>query len=122
MMSQETLSTITAARVLALRKKHGWTQDELAEKANLERKSITRYENGQNIPGGKALHALARVFGVTADYLLGLTDHPYPIPAAESDLSPIELETVQALRRARNDAQRRRLLDALKLFLESETP
>ncbi|MFP4321232.1 MAG: helix-turn-helix domain-containing protein [Anaerolineales bacterium] len=112
---------LTAERILALRRHRGWTQAELADKTGLERKSIIRYETGQNAPGGKAIAALSSVFEVSADYLLGLSHHPKPIPAGDSDLSPIELEAVQALRRARTEEQRRRLLDALNALVPMDS-
>jgi len=109
-------------RIRQLRQQHSWTQNELADRTQLERKSIIRYESGQNVPGGRALTSLARIFGVSTDYLLGLSDDPQPIPADESDLSPIELEVIQALRRARTEDQRRRLLNALKALVPADTP
>jgi transcriptional regulator with XRE-family HTH domain len=112
----------TAERILELRHQQGWTQAELARLTDLERKSIIRYENGQNIPGGRALTALASVFGVTTDYLLGLSEHPLPIPANESELSPLELEALQAFRRARTQDERVRLLNALKALFPADSP
>jgi transcriptional regulator with XRE-family HTH domain len=114
-------NTVTANRIHELRLQNGWTQQELADKTALERKSIIRYENGQNIPGGRALTALAQIFGVTADYLLGLSDDPHAIPASESDLTAIELEAIQALRRAGTEDQRRRLLNALKALVPPDS-
>lgn len=118
----QTTQSITAERILKLRQQQGWTQQELAEKAELERKSILRYENGQNAPNGRALIALASVFGVTADYLLGISDDPYPIAASDADLSPLEREAVQAFRRATSPDQRERLLAALNALVPSDTP
>jgi transcriptional regulator with XRE-family HTH domain len=112
----------TAERIYALRIQRGWTQSELAQMTDLERKSIIRYENGQNIPGGKALAALARVFEVTTDYLLGISDNPHAIPSSTSDLSTLELEAIEALRRAQTEDQRRRLINALKALVPTELP
>ncbi|NJL96201.1 MAG: helix-turn-helix transcriptional regulator [Anaerolineae bacterium] len=109
-----------AERIRKLRLQNGWTQTELAERSDLERKSIIRYENGQNIPGGKALASLAKVFSVTTDYLLGLSDEPQPIPASESALSAVELEAIQVLRRARSDEHRARLVNALNALIPDE--
>lgn len=103
---------VTAERIRELRIENHLTQLELAQRADLERKAISRYESGLNIPGGRALAKLAEIFGVSADYLLGLVDDRGP--ASMSDLSPLEREAVLALRLARSDDQRRRLLDALK--------
>ena len=113
---------VIGKRIKALRRSRNWTQTELAERSNLERKSIIRYENGQNIPGGRALSSLSSVFGVTTDYLLGLSDDPYPIPASESALTALELEAIQALRRAHSADQRERLLNALKALVPADKP
>ncbi len=120
--TQDTRHNITAERILQLRRDQGWTQAQLAQRTNLERKSIIRYESGQNAPNGNALAALASVFQVSTDYLLGLSNQPRPIPASDSDLSPVELEAIQALRRARTEEQRRRLLDALNALVPTDTP
>lgn len=114
------MRTPTAERIRGLRLDNGWTQLELARMTDLERKSIIRYENGDNIPNGKALTALARVFEVSADYLLGLSAEPHPVPASESTLTSIELEAVQVLRRARTDEQRQRLLETLKTIIPAD--
>lgn len=113
---------VIAKRLTTLRKKLGITQIELAEKTNLERKSIIRYENAQNTPSGKALQALAQIFGVTSDYLLGLTDEPFAVPLSDSELSELELRAVHALRRAATDGDRQRLLDALNALVPAEMP
>ena len=60
------------------------------------------------------------VFSVTADYLLGLSDISQPIPASESELSTLELEAIQAFRRARTPEQRLRLLNALKALVPAD--
>lgn len=113
--------SLTAQRILQLRQENGLTQLELAEKTNLERKSIIRYENGQSVPSGRALTALARFFGVSADYLLGLSDIPTLLPAHESELTHLELEALRAFRRASSDDQRRRLLEALQSLVPAES-
>jgi hypothetical protein len=58
---------------------------------------------------------------VTTDYLLGLSENPLPIPANESELSTLELEAIQAFRRARTEDERRRLLNALKALFPADT-
>ncbi len=93
------------------------TQLELAQRADLERKAISRYESGLNTPGGKALATLAQIFGVSADYLLCLTDDPTPPPMFESELSALEREVVLFLRRLPSEGERRRLMDELKTFI-----
>lgn len=61
---------ILADKILALRKSNGWSQDELAEKMNVSRQSISKWEGAAAIPDINRILELAKIFGVTTDYLL----------------------------------------------------
>jgi len=61
-------------RFKSLRKESKLTQDQLAKKFYINKSSISRYENGQQIPELETLEKLASFFDVSIDYLLGLTD------------------------------------------------
>ena len=70
----------------------GLTQAELARAAGLTHASISRFENGLNQPVAGTLRRLAAALGVSADYLIGLTDEPTSAlqrdPAAAAEPSP----------------------------------
>lgn len=53
-----------------LRKKHGMTQSQLAEKLNISDKTVSRWENGIGYPEVMQFPTLASVFGVSVDYLM----------------------------------------------------
>ena len=53
-----------------LRKKHGYTQTELAEKLDITDKAVSRWESGQGYPDISLFPALAELFGVSIDYLM----------------------------------------------------
>lgn len=57
-------------RVKQLRKEHGWSQGELAERVGGDPAQISRYENGRITPSADAVVKLAEVFDVSTDYLL----------------------------------------------------
>ncbi len=59
-----------ADKILELRKQNGWSQEELAEKVNVSRQSISKWEGAQSIPDVDKLMALSEIFGVSVDYLL----------------------------------------------------
>lgn len=61
---------ILADKILSLRKNNGWSQEELAEKMNVSRQSISKWESAAAIPDINRILELARLFGVTTDYLL----------------------------------------------------
>jgi len=54
-----------------LRKKEGLTQEQLAEKLNVSRQAVTKWESGQALPDIVNLKEIAVLFGVTTDELLG---------------------------------------------------
>ena len=60
----------TGVSIAALRKKCGLTQSELAKKLNISDKTISRWENGLGFPEVTQFPALAKIFGVTVDYLM----------------------------------------------------
>ncbi len=61
---------ILAEKVMALRKKNGWSQEELAEKLNISRQSVSKWESGASIPDIDKIIAMSGLFGVSTDYLL----------------------------------------------------
>ncbi len=61
---------ILADKILALRKKNGWSQEELADKLNVSRQSISKWEGAIAIPDISKIIEMGKIFGVTTDYLL----------------------------------------------------
>lgn len=57
-------------RLLTLRKGMDLTQEQLAEKINVSRQSVSKWESGQAVPELEKIVALSEVFDVTIDYLL----------------------------------------------------
>lgn len=61
---------ILADKIITLRKKYAWSQEELAERMNVSRQSISKWESGQSVPDLDKILRLCQVFGVSTDYLL----------------------------------------------------
>lgn len=57
-------------KILQLRKANGFTQEELAEKLNVSRQSVSKWESGQSVPELEKLVALSEIFQVSTDHLL----------------------------------------------------
>ena len=57
-----------------LREEKGLSQIELGKKLGLGEATIGRWERGRQIPNIEYLETLARFFGVTAGYLIGMED------------------------------------------------
>ncbi|WP_302191994.1 helix-turn-helix domain-containing protein [uncultured Ruminococcus sp.] len=61
-------------RIVSLREEKGETQQELADAIGITRQSLSRYEIAARTINIEVLGTLAQHFGVSADYLLGLSD------------------------------------------------
>ena len=61
---------ILADKIIRLRKKNGWSQEELAEKMNVSRQAVSKWEAAQTTPDLEKILQLGNLFGVTTDYLL----------------------------------------------------
>ena len=61
---------ILAEKIMTLRKKCGWSQEELAEKMKVSRQSVSKWESMQSVPDLDKIILLSQLFGVSTDYLL----------------------------------------------------
>lgn len=59
-----------ATKLLALRTQHKYSQEALAEKLNVSRQAISKWELGTTLPETEKVIALSEFFGVSIDYLL----------------------------------------------------
>lgn len=61
---------ILAEKIIALRKRMNWSQEELAEKLDISRQSVSKWEVGATIPDLDKILKMSEIFGVSTDYLL----------------------------------------------------
>lgn len=74
-----------------LRAKNGMTQGQLAKAAGVSPGNVGDWESGKSKPGYNALASLARIFDVSADYLLELSPEKKSEPPTElHDLDEIK--------------------------------
>ena len=59
-----------AEKIINLRKQQGWSQEELAEKLQVSRQSVSKWECGDSVPEIEKIVLLGHIFQVTTDYLL----------------------------------------------------
>ena len=85
-------------KLAELREDMGLTQEELAEKINVGRSTISGYENGTSQPSYSVLIQLANFFHVNLDYLFGRTEIKVELKALESKLKtksgPIPIDMI----------------------------
>ena len=86
---------ILADKIIDLRKKNGWSQEDLAELLDVSRQSISKWEGAQSIPDMSRILKMSEVFGVSTDYLLkDELGEPEPTEAVdhEAPLRSVSLE------------------------------
>ena len=59
-----------AENLVALRKVHAMSQEELAERIGVSRQTLSKYETGESLPDIEKCKVLADVFGITVDDLI----------------------------------------------------
>lgn len=76
---------ILADKIIDLRKKNGWSQEELAEQLGVSRQAVSKWESASSVPDLERIIAMSRLFGVSTDYLLKeeAEADAVPIPAVE---------------------------------------
>ena len=70
----------TAERLVQLRKSHGLSQEELAEKLNVSRQAVSKWERAESSPDTDNLIALATLYGVTLDEVVHGAGSAAPAP------------------------------------------
>ena len=61
---------ILADKIIELRKRNGWSQEELALRLDVSRQSVSKWEGAQSIPDMNKILKLSEIFGVSTDILL----------------------------------------------------
>ena len=74
-------------KLIALRKKAGWSQEELAERLNVSCQSVSKWESAQSMPDIDKILQLSSLFSVTTDCLL--KDMQAEPEYTEDDTSPL---------------------------------
>ncbi len=108
-------------KITELRKKNNLSQEALAEKMNVSRQAVSKWESDQSIPDIEKIVNLSELFGVTTDYLLKSGAPSFEIKTvdipAEDKLPILPDELVQKyLSTAKKSSQLRALAIALAIF------
>ena len=61
---------ILADKILELRKRNGWSQEDLAIKLGVSRQAVSKWEGAQSMPDMERIIAMSRLFGVMTDVLV----------------------------------------------------
>ena len=76
-------------KLIDLRRKAGLSQEQMAQRLDVSRQAVSKWETGESLPDTGKLLAISRLLGVTADYLLDdRQSEPDASPAAAPKLRP----------------------------------
>lgn len=109
----------------AARKKSGKTQKEVADSLGVGQSTYKNYECGLREPNGDTVVALANLFGVSTDYLLGRPDAKPPEEPLDEFARKEHLKSLEKVFMkkylALTEEQRDKVLDFLRGVLAEET-
>ena len=97
---------ILADKIIRLRKKNSWSQEELAEKMHVSRQAVSKWEGAQSVPDLEKVLRLSSLFGVTTDYLLKdeMESEAFTDEDAESAVRRVSMEEANAFLELRKKA------------------
>jgi len=89
---------ILADKIIKLRKQFGWSQEELAEKMNVSRQSVSKWESTNSIPDLNRIIVLAEIFDVSTDFLLKDEIEAFDSPSESIESGIVQVTLEQALK------------------------
>lgn len=89
-----------ARRLAELRRQHRLSQEAVGQLLGASQATVSRWEDpdSPNLPSALECAELASHYGVTADWLLGLSEHRSPLPPGEAVIDQKQLEAFAAAR------------------------
>ena len=61
---------LLSEKIMSLRKRNGWSQEELAQQLGVSRQSVSKWESMASMPDIQKIMSMSELFGVSIDYLL----------------------------------------------------
>lgn len=86
-----------AEKILSLRTARGMSQDDLAEKLEVSRQSVSKWETAQSTPDLDKIIKMSNLFGVTVDELVRDGERPSPPEPPQPQVVYVEREQKQKL-------------------------
>ena len=116
---------LLSEKILTLRKKNGWSQEELAEKCGVSRQAISKWEGNLSTPELSKIVLLSELFQVSTDYLLKEDTQPQadadaefpPMEAPSQSLRQVTLAEATAFIQAREQAAKKMALGTVLCIL-----
>ena len=104
-------------RIKKLRKEKKITQIRLSIELEVSQETISAYEKGKYYPSAAMLVKLRDIFGVSIDYILGLSDTRFD-PLSETNLTEDETYILNLCRKM-DDSDRKRTISYIEGFCDA---
>ena len=100
---------ILGEKIMELRKKNGWSQEELAGKLKVSRQSVSKWESAMSVPELDKVLQLSEIFEVSTDYLLKDDKEEDYVPGnpEAAAMRKVTMEEAQEFIRVRKEASLR---------------
>lgn len=85
-------------KLVMLRKEHGYTQEDLSKFLNLTRSAIGNYELGINEPSLDTIVAIANLYSVSLDWLMGRTNLRYNFNLENKENTEVIIKLYETLK------------------------
>ncbi|MGG3737226.1 helix-turn-helix domain-containing protein [Aeribacillus pallidus] len=116
------ITKVIGERLRELRKKRGLTLQEAADRIGVARSTYSGYESNYRQPPLEILYNIAEVLQTSADYLLGLTDNPYPKEPTKNAKELLNDKDLHWDGVPLSDAELKPLRDLLELVVKERLP
>ncbi len=88
---------LLSEKIMSLRKRNGWSQEELAQQLGVSRQSVSKWESMASMPDIQKIMSMSELFGVSTDYLLKDELEDLPTTATTADyVAPAEQDNFSA--------------------------
>ncbi|KFZ41693.1 XRE family transcriptional regulator [Anoxybacillus flavithermus] len=108
-------------QIRRLRNAHDWTQEQFAQRLNVSRSKVSKWENGEVLPDLQSVIDMSNIFRVSVDFLLG--KHPTDeqllqevrLAYGTNEMSDEQLSVIRYMNEQRELAKRLYALQSLPL-------
>ena len=94
---------LLSEKIMSLRKRNGWSQEELAQQLGVSRQSVSKWESMASMPDIQKIMAMSELFGVSTDYLLKDELEELPVTAVVATATTAAATTTDGADTATSD-------------------
>lgn len=114
---------LLSEKIMSLRKRNGWSQEELAQQLGVSRQSVSKWESMASIPDIQKIMAMSELFGVSTDYLLKdeLEDLPTTAIKASNGITDATASAAKSVTTSEDASANKTVVPTLSVSLETAT-